>query len=80
MYRADYFKVINIAGTNMVNDFTSTDLEEQGKLASMLLCGEYHQDIVDEKISRTVRHTSFKFYIFQKSVQSIICWGIQADI
>ena len=45
-YRSEYYKVVDSACVNMVAYFTSTDIAEQNRLSSMLLDGEYHQDLV----------------------------------
>ena len=72
IYRTEYFKVIDSAITNMDDYFTSTDLEEQGRLASMLLSGEYHQDLVDKypELSHNLRN-ELSFFRSQFKASSV---------
>ncbi|XP_077868257.1 zinc finger MYM-type protein 1-like [Saccoglossus kowalevskii] len=70
LYRSEYYKVLDSASVNMINYFTSTDIEEQQRLASMLLEGEYHQDLVNKypELSDSLRlNISFFYSQYQAS-------------
>ncbi|XP_071847676.1 zinc finger MYM-type protein 1-like [Apostichopus japonicus] len=45
-FRSEYYKVLDSAATNLDHYFASTDIDLQNKLASMLLNGEFHADLV----------------------------------